>query len=264
MRFLIRHPRLGVAAALVLVLVGGTAFLSLGHGRSPWGNLQYRFFRMTADAGLEVRAVQVEGRDRASAAAILGALGVARGTPILSIDPAAAKARLEQVPWVRTASVYRRLPDTLFVEMTEQEPLAYWQRGNALTLIDRDGKPIAEKNFAGYSRLPVLVGDDAPAHAAAVMAMLASEPHLAEQVAAAVRVGGRRWNVEFKNGVSVALPEEGADDAWHRLAAIEKNHRILERRVILVDLRLPDRVYLRLPPELMPKPPKQGRKENPV
>src|SRR6185437_1796609 len=153
---------------------------------------------------------------------------------ILSVDPTAAKARLEQVPWVKTASVYRRLPDTLFVQMTEQEPLAYWQ------------------------------GDNAPTNAYAVIKMLASEPKLAEQVAAAVRVGGRRWNIEFKNGVSVALPEDDATGAWHRLAAIEKNHRILERRVTLVDLRLPDRVYLRLPPELMPKPPKPGRKENPV
>ena len=120
------------------------------------------------------------------------------------------------------------------------------------------------KNLGDYSRLPVLVGDDAPTNADAVIKMLASEPKLAEQVAAAVRVGGRRWNIEFKNGVSVALPEDDATGAWHRLAAIEKNHRILERRVTLVDLRLPDRVYLRLPPELMPKPPKPGRKENPV
>ncbi|HEY7992198.1 MAG TPA: cell division protein FtsQ/DivIB [Stellaceae bacterium] len=264
MRLLSHRPHISTVIVFAL-LAAGAAVLWRGHAApASWSNLEQRLIALSADAGFRVHAVQVVGRERASAAAILAALGVARGTPILSVDPTAAKARLEQVPWVKTASVYRRLPDTLFVQMTEQEPLAYWQRGNALTLIDRDGKPIGAKNLGDYSRLPVLVGDDAPTNADAVIKMLASEPKLAEQVAAAVRVGGRRWNIEFKNGVSVALPEDDATGAWHRLAAIEKNHRILERRVTLVDLRLPDRVYLRLPPELMPKPPKPGRKENPV
>ncbi|MGH6981126.1 MAG: cell division protein FtsQ/DivIB, partial [Stellaceae bacterium] len=264
MRLLIHRPRLGTVLVLALIAAGGFA-LWRGHGAAAsWTDLEQRLIALSAESGLRVRVVQVEGRERASADSILAALRVTRGTPIFAVDPAAAKARLEKVPWVKTASIYRRLPDTLFVKMTEQQPLAYWQRGNALTLIDRDGKPISAKNLGDYSRLPVLVGDDAPANADAVIKMLASEPKLAEQVAAAVRVGGRRWNVEFKNGVSVALPEDDATGAWHRLAAIEKNHRILERRVTLVDLRLPDRVYLRLPPDLMPKPPKQGRKENPV
>lgn len=252
---------------VVLVAIAATVAGVMRHGIvTNWADLEQRLIALSADAGFQVRAVEVEGRERASAEAILSAIGVARGTPIFAIDPAAAKARLEHVPWVRSASVYRRLPDTLFIVMTEQEPLAFWQRGAALTLIDRDGKPIAERNLGEYSRLPVLVGDDAPANAEAVIKLLDSEPKLAEQVAAAVRVGGRRWNVEFKNGVAVALPEDDATGAWHRLAAIEKNHRVLERRVLLVDLRLPDRVYLRLPPDLAPKPPskKHGHEDNPV
>jgi cell division protein FtsQ len=259
MRLLSRRPRLGTVFVMVAIAAAGTVLVRAQRAGTTWPLLEQRFIAASADAGFRVRAVEVEGRERASAEAILAALGVARGTPILLVDPAAAKARLEQVPWVKTASVYRRLPDTLFVQMTEQQPLAYWQRGPGLTLIDRDGKPITERNLGNYSRLPVLVGDDAPANAEAVIKLLDSEPKLAEQVAAAVRIGGRRWNIEFKNGVSVALPEEDATGAWHRLAAIEKNHRILERKVLLVDLRLPDRVYLRLSPELMPKPPAKSR-----
>lgn len=250
---------------VVLGVIAGAGALLLRHGgMTGSAGLNERLLALSADAGFQVRAVEVEGRDRASARAILAALGVERGTPILAIDPASAKTRLEQVPWIKTASVYRRLPDTLFIAMTEQEPLAFWQRGASLTLIDRDGKPIAEHNLGAYGRLPVLVGGDAPAHAVTLLQMMATEPKLAEQVAAAVRVGGRRWNIEFKNGVRVELPEDDATAAWHRLAAIEKDKQVLERRIEMVDLRLPDRIYLQLPAELMPKPPKQGRKENPV
>jgi cell division protein FtsQ len=260
MRLLNHRAPLGVTLVL-LAIAGGGATLARGHNLvTTWPAFEQRLLAFSAEAGFRVRAVEVEGRERASAQALLAALGVARGTPIFLIDPAAAKARLEQVPWVRSVSVYRHLPDMLFITMTEQEPLAFWQRGDRLTLIDRDGKPIAERKLEAFARLPVLVGDDAPANAEAVIKMLASEPKLAEQVAAAVRIGGRRWNIEFKNGVAVALPEDDATGAWHRLATIEKNHRVLERRVLLVDLRLPDRVYLRLPPELMPKPPTKKSK----
>jgi cell division protein FtsQ len=263
MRFMMRQSfrrhRAPIGFAIVLVgLAGGGIGLARSEGvTKAWPAIEQRLIGATADAGFRVRAVEVEGRERANATAILAALGVARGTPIFAVDPAAAKLRLQQVPWVRTASVYRRLPDTLFVTMTEQEPLAFWQRRDHLVLIDRAGRPIATRDLGGYARLPVLVGDDAPANAEALVTMLASEPQLAEQVAAAVRIGARRWNIQFKNGVAVALPEEDADGAWHRLAAIEHDHRVLERRVLMVDLRLPDRVYLRLPPELMPKPVKK-------
>jgi cell division protein FtsQ len=249
---------LGAAVVIGLIVAGfggAAAMVTGGHRAVPsLPTLEQRGIAISAQVGFRVRAVEVEGRRRASAKAILAALGVARGTPILEVDPAVAKSRLEQVPWVRSVSVYRRLPDTLYIAMTEQEPLAFWQHGETLTLIDREGRPIAEPNLAAYARLPVLVGDDAPAHALGFVDMLATEPKLAKQVTAAVRIGGRRWNVEFKNGISVELPEEDVAGAWHRLAGIEKDHRILERRVLMVDLRLPDRIYLQLPPDLMPKP----------
>jgi cell division protein FtsQ len=255
-----------VVIGLIVAGFGGAAAMATG-GRATVPSLptlEQRGIAFSAGIGFRVRAVEVVGRRRASAKAILAALGVARGTPILEVDPAVAKARLEQVPWVRSASVYRRLPDTLYIDMSEQQPLAFWQHGESLTLIDREGRPIAEPNLAAYARLPVLVGDDAPAHALGFIDMLAIEPQLAGQVTAAVRIGGRRWNVEFKSGISVELPEEDAAGAWRRLAGIERDHRILERRVLMVDLRLPDRIYLRLPPELMPKPVKSRGRGDPV
>jgi len=261
MRLVIR----GLAFALVLAMLAAAGAALARHGMPPTlPALKERLLAISAGMGLSVNAVEVEGRDRARARDVLGALGVRRGMPILALDPAAAKSRLEEVPWVRSASVYRRLPDTIYIELREQKPLAFWQRGRSLVLIDHDGRPIAEHNLGAYARLPVLVGDDAPANAAAVIGIMTSEPALAAEVAAAVRIGGRRWNIQLKNGVSVALPEQDAAGAWHRLATIEKSHRVLERRVELVDLRLPDRVYLRLPPDLAPKPPKVGHRENPV
>ncbi len=198
--------------------------------------------------GLALENVDVVGRQRQSIASILQALGVQRGMPMFDIDLAAARRRLETLPWIRSADVERQLPDTLFVRLTEREPFAFWQRGDTLSLIDRDGTVIQTDNVAQYGPRLVLVGDDAPAQAAGLVDMLATEPALARRVTAAVRFGDHRWTLHFDTGVEAALPETGAPAAWQRLASLEAQDHILERNIVAVDLRLPDRLIVRLAP----------------
>ena len=188
--------------------------------------------------------MQVEGRGRASREAVLNAVAVARGTPILAVDPIETKQRLEAVPWIRSASVERRLPDTLYIRLVERQPLAFWQRQGKLVLIDRDGVVIPTERLDSFGNLIVLVGPDAPANGAALIDMLATEPHLAAHVAAAVRVGGRRWNLRLDNNVDIALPEDDPTAGWRRLAQLERSDGILEREIQAVDLRLPDRLVV--------------------
>jgi cell division protein FtsQ len=214
----------------------------------------------TAPLGLVVDTVEVEGRERSSRETILAALGVARGTPILAVDLAAAKARLEALTWVRSAAVERRLPDSIYVRLAEREPLALWQRHGALALIDRDGKVVSVGHLEPFGALIVLVGDDAPAKGAALIDMLATEPTLAQHTIAAVLVGDRRWNLRLDNGIDVALPEADPESAWHRLAALEHSDGLLQRNILAVDLRLPDRLVVRLPPE--PKPPQKKNRQS--
>jgi cell division protein FtsQ len=114
------------------------------------------------------------------------------------------------------------------------------------------------RNIDAFGSLIVLVGEDAPKLAPQLFAMLASEPALYSHVAAAVRVGGRRWNLKLNSGIDVALPEDDPDAAWHRLAALDRSESLLERNLLAVDLRLPDRLVVRLPPE--PKSPANKKK----
>jgi cell division protein FtsQ len=242
------------AAALVLALIGGGGFAV---HRSGWDaasveQARAKLLALTTSAGLIVSDVVVQGRGRTSGDAILAALGAARGTAMLEISPSAAKARLEALPWIRTASVERLLPDTLFVQVTERQPLALWQRKGKLELIDREGAVVAIPSLAEFADLVVLVGDDAPKAAPALLEMLASEPALRPHVSAAVRVGGRRWNLKFDNGIDVALPEDNVGAAWHQLAQLDRTDGLLKRDIVKVDLRLPDRLVLQVPEAAKP------------
>ena len=254
-----RWVRLAGAAAIVVVLIGAGGFAA---HRSGWDTETAERIRaeavvLTARAGLTVDDVAVQGRGRTSGDAILAALGVARGTPMLDISPSAAKARLEALPWVRSVSVERLLPATVFVQITERQPLALWQRKGQLELIDREGAVVSMPSLDEFSDLIILVGDEAPKAAPALLEMLASEPALRTHVSAAIRVGGRRWNLKLDSGIDVALPEDNVGAAWHRLAQLERTNGLLERDILRVDLRLPDRLVLQIPEAAKPAPVKK-------
>ena len=92
------------------------------------------------------------------------------------------------------------------------------------------------------------VGNLPTVEAVALLSLLASEPDLHRRVTAAVRVGERRWNLQLEEGVEVRLPEAGAEQAWTELARIVRQHGLLERDVVVIDLRIPDRMVVRASP----------------
>jgi len=242
--------RLG-GGALLLMAMGGLAWWASASGwaETRLAAIEATALRITAEAGLSVETVLVEGRKETGRSEILKVLGVDRGQPILAFDPAAAKARIEALPWVAGATVERRFPGTVFVRIEERAPFALWQHGQKLALIDRAGEVIVRGDLARWSRLPMVVGEDAARHAAEIVDLLASQPDLYVRVDAAVRVAGRRWNVKLDSGVDVRLPEEDAAAAWTRLAALARDERLLERDLVLIDLRQPDRLIVRLSPD---------------
>jgi cell division protein FtsQ len=199
----------------------------------------------TADAGLSLQTVEVHGRGETRQADIVGALGAPRGAPLLSLDIDAMRERLSALPWIVSAEVERRYPDRLLVTVREAEPLALWQRNQKLFLVSRAGKVIETADIGKYSKLLVIVGDNAPAHAEDLFDLLGEQPKLRARVTAAVFVGKRRWNLRFDNGIDVKLPEENPKEAWSRLAQLQSQHGLLERDVRIIDLRLPDQVVVR-------------------
>ncbi len=231
--------------AVAAIALGGVGWLvRSGRVDAAWQAARTAITRASAGAGLVVRQVTAEGRVETSAKDLLAALGVRMGEPILALDPEAARKRIEKLPWVRAASVERRLPDTVRVRILERHPMAWWQRDHKLVLIDRSGQPIPVGTPARYRDLIVLVGADAPEHAAELLALLKREPDLAKRVSAAVRIGGRRWNLRLDGEIDVRLPEDDPAGAWARLAQAERSHRILSRDIDAIDLRLPDRLIV--------------------
>jgi cell division protein FtsQ len=246
-----RHFFYGGAIATILVgaSVGAWYFARNGVLARTLAPIEAYLADAAVALDLTIQRVEVEGRERVERQAILKALGAGLGAPILSVDLDAAKTRLEAIPWVHSAAVERRLPDQIYIQLVERQPLAIWQHHRRFDLIDRDGTVIPTTRPDDFPSLPQVVGDGAPQAAGDLVEMLASEPDLAAHVRASVRVGERRWNIELDNGVEVALPEAAPEAAWHHLAALDRSDRLLERDIVAVDMRLSDRLVLRLSPD---------------
>lgn len=254
--------RLMIAAATIgsVALFGAAVVLAGRLGAGDWiadaaDDTGRMALRATARAGLSVTEILVSGRHHTPEAQVIAAVDVKLGAPLLSFSPAAAKAELERLPWVKRADVERHFPGSVVVRLTEREPLALWQTRGAFSVIDADGHEIRSIDPGLFRHLTTVVGDDAPRHTQSLLALLATEPELMKRVTAAVRMAHRRWDLLLDNDIRVQLPEHTAGQAWTKLANAERAERLLDRNVTHVDLRAPDRITVRIAPTPTAPPP---------
>ena len=241
-----RSVRVAAAAAIFsLALASSTWLWQSGRVTGATNAIFNSAAKFLANAGFRIDEVTLEGRHNESSAHIMQAIDITRGTPLLNIDLASIRARLEALPWIRVASVERDFPDALRIRIIERRPLALWQHMNKLVLVDDDGIVITSQKLERFPNLLVLVGKDAPVHATSLLNLLAREPELKQRVNAAVRVGDRRWNIRMDNGVYVRLPETEALAAWRRFARLERQHELLKQDLLSIDLRVPDQLIVR-------------------
>lgn len=246
---LLRPVGCAMAATVALAMLSGAVIWRHGGFSAIGAAVEKSVLDWTAEAGISVGEVLVEGRREISADQVLAALDVSRGSPLLAFSPARARERLLALGWVADARVERRLPGTIFVSLTEREPAAIWQHRGRFALVDRSGAVIGSDDVARYGHLRLIVGENAPAHFAALFEALESAPEITRRVEAAIRVGDRRWNLQLDNGVTLLLPEHDVDKAWIRFAHIAAEGALLQWDVARVDLRKPDRLSIRLSPE---------------
>ncbi len=245
-----RKPALWAAAViLVLGTLGGGAWYAVASGRvaAARQDLVALAVRSSPSLGLVVKDVLIEGREHTSRADVARALEPFMGQSILTVDIDGIRRNLDDLPWVRTATVSRELPGTLFVRLEERQPLALWQDGDSsrILLVDQDGLTLAVDDLTPYRSLPLLSGPGAPLAAPALLGMLQAEPALIHHVTAASYIGRRRWNVYLDGRIEVRLPEDGAELAWHRLAAAQQADDIIDRDIDAVDLRNPEWLVVR-------------------
>jgi len=197
-------------------------------------------------AGFRITQLSVTGHSHLSQQEILAAAGVSEHSSLLFLDVERARDGLKASPWIADASVRKTYPDRLQIELVERVAFALWQKDGSISLIAADGTELAP--FAGrqYAQLPLVVGPGAEKKAKDFLAVLDRYPTVREDVRASILVADRRWNLKLKNGIDVRLPEANVEQGLALLAGLDRDKQLLTRDIVAVDLRLPDRVSVRL------------------
>jgi len=169
--------------------------------------------------------------------------------PQALVDVAEIRRRLLAFGWVKDARVSRRLPDTLVIDIVERKPAALWQNQGELALIDNEGVVLDHVPVDKMPDLPLLIGPGANAQEQQLSRLMAAVPTLKPQLTSATWVGGRRWDLNFQSGETVALPEgeEAAMAALSKFARVDKQSGLLGRGIVRFDLRIPGKMIVRLP-----------------
>jgi len=196
-------------------------------------------------AGLRVEKIAITGLSRMDRMSVYAVALEQQSRSLAMVDLAAVRARLLRYGWIADAEVSRRFPDTLLVHVTERVPAAVWQDGGQLTLIDEKGVLLEPVDPSAIPDLPLVIGPGADRQEGSYTALLAAAPQLKRRVLSAAWVGNRRWDLTFRTGEVLALPEDGADDALARFAKLEKNGPLLGRGWRRFDMRDPARLVAR-------------------
>ncbi len=247
--------RLPVSASRArrLFVAGGAFFSLIVLGVAGWAlKLPEMLWGAAADsaaaAGFEVRHVEVSGLQHLSKLPVYTAALSARSPSMLDVDLDDVRTRLLALPWVKDASVGRRLPDTLVINVTERKPAAVWQYHHRLAVVDAEGKVLDTRTPKKFVHLPLVIGPGANREAGKLAALLGDFPDIRNRVDSANWMGDRRWDLRFKSGETLALPEGyvASRTALDTFMRMEREGGLLERGFARFDMRLPDRMVVRV------------------
>tara|TARA_B100000530_G_scaffold335312_1_gene287098 strand:+ start:1243 stop:2094 length:852 start_codon:yes stop_codon:yes gene_type:complete len=247
----LKQRRITVLAVIIVFVVGVTGIIwsavSTGWVENKMELAKNNVIEVTASAGMIVESIYLRGSQATSRSDLLETLDIKKGTPILKVDIEEARLRVESLGWVKSATLVRILPNVIFLEIKERKALALWQRSRRPpVLIDREGDVIQKRNLAKYSNLPLVVGQDAAKNAAMLIERLHQYPLIYNEVKVAIRVSQRRWNLRLKNNIEIRLPAENISTALNQLSEYQNKHSLFDRNIIAVDLRVPDRLIVRV------------------
>jgi cell division protein FtsQ len=196
--------------------------------------------------GLRVETVTITGQRELTDSEILKAAGIGGTTSLPFLDAEAAREGLERLPLVKTATVHKLYPDTLAIAIEERKPYALWQKDGTVAIVADDGTAIEEMRDGRFANLPFVVGDGAAGRAFEIVTLLERFPSIKARVRASVLIAERRWNLNLDNGVVVRLPEKEPGRALAALMTLDDEAKVIDKDILAIDVRLPDRVAFRL------------------
>lgn len=247
--FVERHAPRRVGLGLTVAMLLGSVALGVvkgGHVEEVTEMFDNARNSIANAVGFRIATVTLNGRNQLSHDEVLEIGGISARSSLLFLDAVAVRDRLKASPWIADANVQKFYPDRLQINVTEREAFALWQHDGKLAVIAQDGAVLEKFVPRRFVSLPLVVGKGADREAKNFLALLDRYPDVREQVRAAIFVGERRWNLRLKSDLDIRLPENDVSNALSALSRLDQEERLFSRDIVAIDMRLPDRLTVRL------------------
>lgn len=246
-----RLLRVGLPAAALILPV---AWYVSDAGRIQQIRDQAAEIRREIEARPEFRVnvLSIEGASPTVTEEVRGALALDLPLSSFDIDLARLRERVEGLPAVETADIRINGGGVLSVGVTERVPALIWQTRTDTVLIDAEGHFVASLDDRVPKRpLPIVAGEGADMAVGEALDLFAASEPLGDRLRGLVRVGLRRWDVVLRDGPRILLPADTPRAALDEVLLLHDVQQILDRDLVRIDMRNPERTVVQLTPEAL-------------
>ena len=189
-----------------------------------------------------VNTIQTVGRERASKNDLSKILKKYQKTSLLSLDLNYIQSEVEKVAWIKKVIIRRDLPNTLSLTIEEFSPRAVWIRGRDRYVLDKNGYTIEKVSDDQFQNYFTIKGAEAELNLMNLIESLENFDEIYNQIDYANYVGRRRWDLHYKNGVRIMLPEDNIIDSLSLLETYIKENKLIEKGHKKIDLRVDGKI----------------------
>lgn len=204
---------------------------------------------LTLSPVLDVDRVEVRGSAHTSIAAVLKTTGLStRGHAMITVDRFDLASKVERLPWVDTAEVTRRWPNTVRIQITERVPLGVVAVPGGVAILDKTGRVLATASAPPADTIAITTTKDkVPAPGRTVRSPLQSALTILTQLSTDLRAETQAihrlngdtptYDLTLNGNITIRLGD--AADMGEKLTAAESVLVAARASGTVIDVRVP-------------------------
>ncbi len=235
----------------ILMQVGALGFVKTSFNQL-WQNATYH-------AGFRLQYVYLNHKDPQNESLTSETFGIAKQeilqaiglenqkagqVALMALSPQKIKDDLDSLPWVKSSSVKKILPDSLYLTIEPRQPFVIVETEDKTLVYDSLGNALPIHPSDASDNLLRLAGKGAFEASVELLNIVADSSDLFSEIALAKRISMRRWDIYLKNGLLVKMPENHSTYAWQEITKLARQDDLFTYNVKIIDLRVDDRVTL--------------------
>ena len=221
-----------------------TSFYLLSKTNNLFNKSKFDFFnQILINSGFTIKNIEVLGANHLDKDDIIKFVRTYNNVNIFKVNIKDIYRKIKNNTWIKKASIEVIYPNTIKILLTEKKPIAIWQNRYGNNLITKTGDVILEKNLEDFKvYLPIIIGDNANKNIHSILNIFSANKDFLKNIWSLTFVNERRWDIHFKQGLTIRLPHSNTKEAWQKVIFLNENFKILNIGLTEIDLRKPNQI----------------------